>query len=178
MNVGRGTYGEPVVRTWGSQDGRLVIGNWCSIADNVTVLLGGNHHTDWVTTFPFAAWPGRWPGAHGIDGRALSRGDVLIGNDVWIGTNVLILSGVHIGNGAIIGAGSLVASDVPAYAIVAGNPARTIRMRYGPEIVERLERLAWWDWQDALIDEYLPFLLSDNVMAFLTAAENDERCHA
>jgi len=54
---------------------------------------------------------------------------VVIGDDVWIGTRVIILPGVHINSHAIIGAGSVVTRDVPAGAIVAGVPARVIRLR-------------------------------------------------
>lgn len=52
-----------------------------------------------------------------------------IGDDVFFGCNVTVLPGVNIGSGAVIGAGSVVTSNVPSMAIVAGNPARVIRMR-------------------------------------------------
>ncbi len=54
---------------------------------------------------------------------------IVIGNDVWIGARVIILPGVNVGDGAVIGAGSVVTKDVPPCAIVAGNPAKLIRMR-------------------------------------------------
>lgn len=54
---------------------------------------------------------------------------VTIGDDVWIGSRVTILGGVNIGSHSIIGAGSVVTHDVPDFAIVAGNPAKLIRMR-------------------------------------------------
>lgn len=56
-------------------------------------------------------------------------GEVVIGNDVWIGAGARILRNVHIGDGAIIGANSVVTHDVPAFAIVAGVPARIIKYR-------------------------------------------------
>ena len=55
--------------------------------------------------------------------------DITIGSDVWIGVNCVILKGVSIGSGAIVAAGSVVTKDVPALAIVAGVPARVIRLR-------------------------------------------------
>lgn len=182
MIAGRGTYGRPSELSWGGVEGRLIVGQFCSIANGVTVLLGGEHHTDWVTTFPFAAWPERWPGAAEAaaagDGRALTKGDVVIGNDVWIGYGATIMSGVKIGDGAVVGAGSLVAKDVAPYAVVGGNPAMLIRMRFAPGIVERLLVLKWWDWPVDLLNEYLPLLQSGRVREFLERAEADERCWA
>ena len=69
---------------------------------------------------------------------------VCVGNDVWIGARVMIMGGVHLGNGAVVGAGAIVTKDVPPYAIVAGVPAKIIRYRFSPEIIERLERIQWW----------------------------------
>ena len=171
MFAGRGTYGEVRELRWGGHDSQLFVGQFCSIAANVTVLLGGEHHTDLVTTYPFSVWPACWPGAAGIDGLAMTKGDVRIGNDVWIGYGVTILSGICIGDGAVVGAGSVVTRSVAPYAIVGGNPARLIRMRYGPEVIERLLALRWWDWPDALLNEYLPLLLGQDVAAFLVRAE-------
>jgi len=52
---------------------------------------------------------------------------VYIGNKAWIGFNVIVLKGVRIGEGAVVAAGSVVTRDVPAFTLVAGNPARAIR---------------------------------------------------
>lgn len=60
---------------------------------------------------------------------ALPIRPVVVGHDVWIGTRVIILPGVTIGDQAVIGAGAVVTKDVPARAVVAGNPARVIRYR-------------------------------------------------
>ena len=71
---------------------------------------------------------------------------VSVGHDVWIGHGAVVLPGVTIGTGAVVGAGAVVTRDVAAYAIVAGSPARVIRMRVADSVAERLLALAWWDW--------------------------------
>ena len=73
------------------------------------------------------------------------KNDVLIGNDVWIGHGAIILAGLTIADGAIIAAGAVVTKNVPAYAIVGGNPARIIRYRFNEETIEKLKILKWWN---------------------------------
>lgn len=75
-----------------------------------------------------------------------SKGKILIEDDVWIGANVVILSGIKVGRGSIIGAGSIVTKDIPAYSIVGGNPAKIIRKRFTEEIIIKLEKIEWWNW--------------------------------
>ncbi len=124
---------------------RLIIGRFCSIAAEVRFIMnGGNHATDWLTTYPFpifaqgweAAMPERWP----------MKGDTVVGNDVWIGYGALVMPGIRIGDGAIIASASVVTKDVAPYAIVGGNPAAFIRRRFDEGTVERLEKIRWWDW--------------------------------
>jgi acetyltransferase-like isoleucine patch superfamily enzyme len=167
--IGRGTYGVPKIYTW-EEGSILKIGAFCSISARVQIFLGGEHRAEWVTTYPFS-WI--WKSARGIQGHPKTKGDVIIGNDVWIGIEALILSGVKISDGAIIGARSVVTKDVPPYAIVAGNPARVIKNRFDDETINRLLKLQWWNWDDSKIEKYLPFLLRDDVGAFLRAAESD-----
>jgi chloramphenicol O-acetyltransferase type B len=169
--IGRATYGVPKL-AGGAMAAGLQIGAFCSIGPDVTILLGGEHRSDWVTTFPFTRF---WPAASGIPDAPHPKGDVVIGNDVWIGRSATIMSGVQVGDGAIVGACSLVTKDVEPYAIVGGNPARLIKMRFDADTVERLCAIRWWDWQDARIEEYLPLLLNDRVEDFLAAAESDAR---
>ena len=76
-----------------------------------------------------------------------------IGNDVWVGCHSVIRSGVTVGDGAIIGAGAVVTKDVPPYSIVAGVPAKVIRMRFPENICRELLELRWWDWPDDVIRE-------------------------
>jgi acetyltransferase-like isoleucine patch superfamily enzyme len=167
LEIGVGTYGVPNVRTWG-EGGKVTIGKYCSIASGVTILLGGDHRTDWVTTYPFMSF---WGEAGHIQGHPKTKGNVVIGNDVWIGLDAFILSGVKIGDGAVIGARAVVTKDVPPYAIVAGNPARIVRFRFDKETIEKLQRIAWWDWPESEIRKAVDFLLSDDIESFINHFE-------
>lgn len=146
VQIGRFTYGHErmVVREFG-EGAALTIGNFCSLATNVQFFLGGNHRTDWITTFPFGHIFEDELGGEEIVGHPATRGDITVGNDVWIGSGATILSGIVIGDGAVIAANATVIKDVAPYEIVGGNPAKPIRSRFEPEIVALLLRLRWWD---------------------------------
>lgn len=165
VSIGTGTYGAPRIRWWG-EAANLSIGKFCSIAEGVEIYLGGNHRTDWVTTYPFPVFP-QWPEAKAIPGHPATRGDITIGNDVWLGAGCVILSGVTIGHGAVVGCRAVVTRDVPDYGIVAGNPATLVRMRFPPDQVEALVATAWWDWDAARIRNAMPRLLSTDIDRFL-----------
>lgn len=169
FSVGRGTYGEPTILHWG-EPATLYVGSFCSIAEGVTIFLGGNHRVDWITTYPFSVFR---ESARGIEGHPQTKGDVVIGNDVWIGRGAAILSGVKIGNGAVIGAYSVVTKDVPAYSIVFGNPAKLLMKRFTPEQINCLEQIAWWNWPDEKIDAAMPLLLSRQISALAEFAANE-----
>ena len=121
-------------------------------------MLGREHRKDWVTTYPFPAFPDVWPEAKDIPGVEISKGDVIIGNDVWICYGATILSGVKIGHGAVIGARAVVTKDVEPYAVVAGNPAREIKKRFTPKQIQKLLDIAWWDWPEEKIRENIKML--------------------
>lgn len=163
VGYGRHSYGIPVVRWWGEKAG-LHIGNFCSIARGVTVFLGGNHRTDWVTTYPFTL-SRKWMGNRKGEGHPWTRGDVVIGHDVWLGDGCTLLSGVTIGHGAVVGARAVVVRDVPPYAIVAGNPATIIKYRFDEATREHLLALQWWQWDDDKIRQHMDLLLSPNARA-------------
>ncbi len=165
--IGRASYGCPEVFSWGA-DERLQIGSFCSISDQVNIFLGGEHRTDWITTFPFSSFLQE---AEHIPGHPKSKGDVWIGNDVWIAFGATILSGVRIGNGAVIGANAVVSKNVPPYAIVAGNPATIIKYRFTEDIIDRLQAIAWWDWPEDAIRTHIPYLLSNDLESFFQQAE-------
>ncbi len=160
---GIGSYGLPEVHDW-QEGATLRIGAYCSIAEGVQIFLGGHHRADWVTTYPF---PAMLDEAASIEGYAITRGDVIIGNDVWLCTNSSILSGVTIGTGAVVAAGALVTRDVPPYAVVGGNPAKFIRWRFPEQVRAELLESAWWDWPQAEISRVVDKLCSDDIEAFL-----------
>lgn len=125
---------------------RLIIGRYCAIAAKVQFLMNGaNHSLSGFSTYPFSIFGGSWESEH-PDWAKNSKGDTRIGNDVWIGAEAVILPGVTVGDGAIIGAKAVVAKDVPAYGVVAGNPAQLVKCRFVADIVNRLLAVAWWDW--------------------------------
>jgi acetyltransferase-like isoleucine patch superfamily enzyme len=93
----------------------------------------------------------------------VSRGNVVIGNDVWLGDRCTILSGVSIGNGAVVAANATVTKDVPPYAVVAGNPARIVKMRFDEAEIAKLQALRWWDWDEQRIRERVQTLLSTHI---------------
>lgn len=143
---------------------RLIIGKFCSIATDVRFIMnGGNHPTTWLTTYPFpvfghgweAALPPAWP----------TKGDTVVGNDVWLGYSALVMPGVAIGNGAIIATAAVVTKDVPAYAIVGGNPATVLRYRFDPDTIARLEALRWWDWDAAKVTRNVKAICGADVVA-------------
>lgn len=127
---------------------RLVIGKFCAIAEGARFIMNGaNHAMSGFSTYPFNIFGHGWE--EGFDVASWekeNRGDTVIGNDVWIGMEAIIMPGVSIGDGAIVAAKSVVTHDVPAYAIAAGNAAKVVKMRFDDRTVERLVRLAWWDW--------------------------------
>jgi len=153
LEYGRGTYWGPNTRfVKYLYDEKVIIGSFCSIADNVAIASGGEHRTDTVSTWSF-------------DEILFKRKDksrsykhtrnTIIGHDVWIGYGAYINSGVQIGSGAVIGAQAVVFNDVPPYAVVMGNPATVVRYRFSRPTVERLLKIAWWLWPQEEIEENL-----------------------
>jgi virginiamycin A acetyltransferase len=150
---------EAVLYAFGPE--RLIIGRFCAIASDVRFLMPGANHADLgPSTFPFGVFGPPWDTTMDIVMSAPSRGDTVVGHDVWLGYSALVLPGVTIGHGAVVAAASVVASDVPPYAVVGGNPARVIRSRFSEEDVEHLLRAAWWNWPIELVTQNARAIMS------------------
>jgi phosphonate metabolism protein (transferase hexapeptide repeat family) len=149
------------------------IGKFCSIAA-MTRINPGNHPTHRATQAHFtyrssAYFEGESDDTEFFDWRRQHH--VHIGHDVWIGHGAIVLPGRNIGTGAVIAAGAIVTKDVPAYTIVAGNPARIVRRRFSEDVAGRLAQLAWWDWDHDKLREALPDFRKLGIEDFLSAYE-------
>ncbi|HEV7435986.1 MAG TPA: DapH/DapD/GlmU-related protein [Pseudorhizobium sp.] len=133
------------------QDGSVwcaTIGKFVNIA--AAVRINATNHPTWRATlhhFTYRA-ANYWDDAEDEEEFFEWRRNhqVTIGHDVWVGHGATILPGISVGTGAVIGAGAVVSKDVAPYTIVGGVPAKLIRERFPKEIGERMEKLAWWDW--------------------------------
>lgn len=145
---------------------KLIIGKFCAIARGVQFIMNGaNHKLSGISTYPFQIFGNGWEKVMPELGDFPYKGDTVIGNDVWIGYEALIMPGVKIGNGAIVSSRSVVVSDVPAYTIVGGNPAKPIKHRFDKETVAILESIAWWDWTIENITQHLELIVSGDLEA-------------
>lgn len=153
---------------------KLIIGKFCAIGSGAKfVMNGGNHETKPVSTYPFAIFGQGWERiTAGVDLREKypSKGDTVIGHDVWIGYEALLMPGVHVGHGAVIATRAVVTQDVPPYAVVAGNPATVVKMRFSEEQIEQLLKIAWWDWPLEKISQYLHLINSPDIQALEAVA--------
>ena len=144
---------------------RLNIGSFCSIACGAKfIFTSANHSLGSLSTYSFPIFFEEW----GLDAKNITdawdnKGDITVGNDVWIGYEAVVLSGVTIGDGAIIGARAVVTKDVPPYTIVGGVPAKPIRRRFSDEVVEQLQLLRWWDWDDERIRRNIAAIQSGDI---------------
>ena len=162
LPFGKYSYGNPTV-LWDSSGAKLHVGNFCSIANNVKIFLGGNHRTDWITTYPFGHINQETFNSFNGIGHPSTKGDVVIGNDVWIGNDVTIMSGVKIGDGVVIAANSHVVNDAEPYSLVGGNPAKQIRKRFDDVVINKLLELKWWDKTESEINEISDILCSNDI---------------
>jgi len=168
LQIGRHTYGTPIIHRYFGSDALVKIGAFCSISPGVVFITGGIHPTDWVSLYPFRV---KYNMSDKFsDGMPTTHGDIIVGNDVWIGTEAMIMSGVHIGDGAVIAARSVVTRDMQAYTLSAGVPATTIRKRFADEEIEALLSIRWWDWDDELIMKAVPLLSSADISDFINYA--------
>lgn len=171
ISIGKYSYGQPNI-LWGNSGAKLIIGSFCSIASNVNIYLGGNHRSDWITTYPFGHINKQVFNSFDGTGHPSTKGDVEIGNDVWIGSNVVIMSGVKIGDGAVIANNSHVVKNIDSYSIVGGNPVMFIKYRFDKEKIDQLLKIKWWEWDDNKINENVSILCSNNLDEFIERNKN------
>lgn len=172
ISVGNFSYGYINISYWGEENEGLVIGHFVSIAANVKFILGGNHKSDLTSTFPFQKITDKFPHV------SYSNGRIIVEDDVWIGMDAIVLSGVRIGQGAVIAAGSVVVNDVEPYAIIGGNPAKLIRKRFSPDVIEALLRIDYSKVDSRIITENIKELGSkvtiDNIQLLTTRLPKKE----
>ena len=125
------------------------IGKYCSMGHDVCIGPG-EHYINRLSTYPICT-------------RVLKEKPqnefpkvkpTILNNDIWVGHGAVIMQGVKVGNGAIVAAGAVVTKDVPAYSIVAGVPAKIIKYRFGEELIQKLDRLQWWDKEEEWIVQH------------------------
>lgn len=144
----------------------VLIGRFCSLADEIYFSIGGNHHYKKVSSFPFdvTRMIEKIFIANNIEAQILpyhrpNRYQIIIGHDVWIGRGATVMGGVKIGNGAVIGAKAVVAKDIPPYAIAVGNPARVVKYRFDEETIKNFLAVKWWNWDLKKLGENLPLIM-------------------
>ncbi len=152
---------------------KLIIGKFCAIAEGARFIMNGaNHAMSGFSTYPFNIFGHGWE--EGFDHATWQRemrGDTVLGNDVWIGMEAVILPGVNIGHGAIAGGQIRGArTTFRPIAIVAGNPAKVVKMRFDQRTVDRLLKVAWWDWPVDKITRNLNAIRGADIEALEAAA--------
>lgn len=151
---------------------KLVIGKFCALGRSVRFIMNGaNHKISGFSTYPFYIFGNGWESVTPPPGDLPFKGDTVIGNDVWIGYEALIMPGVQIGDGAIVAAHSVVVSNVPAYSVVGGNPAKVIKQRFPDEVVSDLLAINWWDWPVEKITRNLSSIVGADIAALKYARD-------
>lgn len=126
----------------------IAIGKCCSLAESITFMVDLNHDYASVCQGNLSCLQGV-----SVRSKAARKGTIILQNDVWIGHGATIMAGVTLHNGCVVAADSVVTKDVPPYAIVGGNPARILRYRFDRDMVDGLQKIAWWDWDARLQQE-------------------------
>jgi virginiamycin A acetyltransferase len=152
--IGMGTNINGPAYITSSKDAPVTIGKNCAIAHNLRIRAR-NHYLGYINL------QDKFQHRHNLPALDSFKGPLVIGNNVWIGDNVIILSGVRVGDGVVIGAGSIVTKDIASYSVVAGNPARLIRMRFSDNVVRQLKNITWWDWSEEKIQNNKAFFEID-----------------
>ena len=145
LDVGKATYGNLNIKVY-DKKAKIKIGNYCSIADNVVFLVGGEHDYKRISTFPFQSL------IYKQKTKKNEKNDIVVDDDVWIGYESLILSGSHIGKGSVIGARSVVKGEIPPYSVYVGN--KIIKKRFSDEIINKLNDIDYSKIDHVFGDEY------------------------
>lgn len=160
VSVDNNTYGVLNIHYYKDPKERLVIGKYCSIANNVHFFLGGEHDYKTISTFPFKNRVSK-----NRISEARTKGTINIGDDVWIGYGTIVLSGSTIGRGAVIGAGSVVSGYVPPYSIYVGNQVK--KYRFSDDVISKLNKFDFsklnWEKIDGNYDWLYTRITDDNV---------------
>lgn len=147
---------------------RLIIGKFCALARGVKFIMNGaNHKMNGFSTYPFQIFGNGWETIAPQPDELPYKGDTIVGNDVWIGYEAVIMPGIQVGDGAIIAAKSVVVSDVAAYTIVGGNPAKLIRQRFEDSVIRALLEVAWWNWDIEKITRNLEKIVAADIAALI-----------
>lgn len=131
--------------------GKIVIGSYCAIGQDVKVILSNHDMTKTVMQYTFYRKNFGEKKVTDLHETNIQKSVTKIDNDVWIGDNVIILPGVHIYTGAIIAAGAVVSKDVPPYGVVGGVPAKLIKKRFEESKIQELLASKWWEWDEEKI---------------------------
>lgn len=134
----------------------VTVGKYSSIAANVKFHGPNDNHL--CITNKKCVYTTNW-------GQTDTHEKTVVGSDVWIGDGARLMSGIHIGDGAIIGAGAVVGKDVPAYAVIIGNPQQISRFRFNEDQMKELLELKWWDLSDESVEKLKPSM--DDIDVFL-----------
>jgi virginiamycin A acetyltransferase len=172
--LGEKTYdNEALVFRW--TPAPLIIGKYCSIANNVRFIVDEAYHgASAITNYPLVnnlfkfektLTVGKYKEQFLLE--ITQKEGIKIGNDVWIGMGAYIMPGITIGNGVTVAANSVVTKDIPDYCIVAGVPAKIIKMKYDPQQIDSLNRICWWDWEETLIKDRIQDFYNLNVSLFI-----------
>jgi chloramphenicol O-acetyltransferase type B len=165
-SVVRYLHGDEISREWEPrwEIDKLHIGDYACIGAEVVILMGGNHthRVDWFCLYPFMDY---------IEESYVGKGDTHIGDGSWLGMRAMIMPGVTIGEGAVVAANSVVTKDVAPYSIVAGSPAKHIKYRFEPSIVEELLALNIYDWPEDKFNALKRYLCADDIHQLKQAAQ-------
>ena len=169
-NIIFGKYSYGYLQIAGRSRGKVYIGKYSSLGNNITAFMSYDHNINNISTYPF--------GHKGLPITKLMKSplptendykikknlQLFIGNDVWIGSNAVLFNDITIGDGAVIGAYSIITKDIPPYCVAVGQ-SRIIRKRFSDEDIEFLLKLKWWDFEDEIVASIGHLLCSPNINA-------------